>query len=98
MVLIKSQREIKGKVEIEKRYYISSLPSEAKPLVSFIREHWGVENRLHWVLDVVFREDDSRIRKGHGAENMAVIRHMAINLIKQDKSSKHSIKKMRYSR
>lgn len=96
LILIKSKREIKGKVETESRYYISSLSAEAKPLATFIRQHWGVENRLHWVLDVVFREDDSRIRKGHGAENMAVIRHMAINLIKQDKSSKFSIKKMRY--
>lgn len=96
LVLIESKREIKNQTQTEQRYYISSLPPKAQLLGPYIRQHWGVENRLHWVLDVVFREDDSRIRKDHGPENVAVMRHMAINLIKQERSNKFSIKKKRY--
>ena len=61
-----------------------------------VRGHWGIENQLHWVLDVVFREDDSRVRSGNSAENFAVLRHIALNLLRSEKSSKRSIKNKRF--
>ena len=79
----------------ERRYYISSLEADAKELNRVIRSHWSIENSLHWVLDIAFREDESRIRKDHGPENMATLRHIALNLLKQDKSIKEGIKSKR---
>lgn len=96
LVLIESRREINDQIQMEQRYYINYLPMKANLLMTSIRQHWGIENRLHWVLDVVFREDDSRIRKDYGAENFAVVRHIALNLLKQEHSNKFSIKKKRY--
>ena len=75
-----------SKTTSEQRYYISSLPCDAQRVARSIRSHWSVENNLHWVLDVVFREDDSRIRKGHAAENMAMLRRLTLSLLKQEKS------------
>lgn len=60
-----------------------------------MRSHWGIENQLHWVLDVAFQEDDSRIRKDHAPENLALIRHVAVNLLRQDTSAKSGIKAKR---
>ena len=80
---------------LEKRYYISSLESDAKKFGNAVRKHWNVES-FHWILDVNFREDYSRARKDYEAENMAVARHMAINLLKRDKTSNLSIDKKRY--
>ena len=74
------------KTTTERRYYIGSLPCDAQRIAHSIRSHWSVENNLHWVLDVVFGEDDSRIRKGHAAENMAMLRRFTLSLLKQDKS------------
>jgi predicted transposase YbfD/YdcC len=74
------------KTTTERRYYIGSLPCDAQRTARSIRSHWSVENNLHWVLDVVFGEDDSRIRKGHAAENMAMLRRFTLSLIKQDQS------------
>ena len=74
------------KTTSEQRYYISSLPCDAKRLARAVRSHWSVENNLHWVLDVVFGEDDSRIRKGHAAENMAMLRRFTLSLLKQHQS------------
>ena len=65
-------------------YYITSLPANAASLAKAIRSHWGIENSLHWVLDVTFKEDQSRIRMGHGPENMALLRRLCVNLIKRD--------------
>jgi predicted transposase YbfD/YdcC len=92
VTLIESIREINGKSTFESRYYLSSLIADAECIGKAIRGHWGIENSLHWVLDVVFNEDKARNRKGHSAANMAIIRHMAINLIKNEKSSKASVR------
>ncbi len=67
-----------GQVSVETRYYISSLESDAQWFLQAIRSHWGIENRVHWVLDVSFREDESRVRTGNAPENLAIVRHMAL--------------------
>ena len=89
---VNSQRQVNGKTAIETRYYISSIASDAKKILHAARSHWGVENSLHWVLDVAMGEDVSRIRKGHAAENMATLRRIALNLLKQERSLKRGIK------
>lgn len=83
-----------GKDTSEVRYYVSSLAPDAQRLGHAIRGHWGIENSLHWVLDVTFDEDQSRIRKDHGPANFALLRRIAVNLIQQD-TSKGSIRKKR---
>lgn len=91
IVMIKSERQIGKKRQNRTGYFISSLANDAERILSVKRSHWGIENSLHWVLDVAFREDDSRIRLGFASENMATLRHMAVNLLKQDKSVKGGI-------
>ena len=95
LIRLDSIRDHQGTVSTESRYYLSSLPAHAEQLLSVIRSHWGIENRLHWVLDVTFREDDCRIRTGHGPENLTVLRHFALNLLKQEKSAKKSVRAKR---
>ena len=90
-----AMRVVNGNPTIETRYFISSLPNNAELLAESIRQHWGVENSLHWILDVAFREDDSRIRKDFAPQNFAVLRHIAGNLLQQDKSSKTGVKNKR---
>lgn len=92
LVCVESTRILKGQASIEKRYYLSSLACNAKQAAYAIRSHWSVENNLHWVLDMSFREDESRIRKGNGQANWVTLRHIALNLLKLDKSIKASIK------
>ncbi|MGA0164612.1 MAG: ISAs1 family transposase [Bdellovibrionota bacterium] len=77
-------RGIGEEASSQKHYYISSLEEGAQAMSRYIRNHWGIENKAHWVLDVVFREDDSRIRTRHAAENMAILRHVSMNLIRKD--------------
>jgi predicted transposase YbfD/YdcC len=91
VVKVESRAELSDRCRQETRYYISSALLNAEQAADAVRGHWGIENRLHWVLDVVFNEDQSRLRKGHGAKNMAVVRHFAINLVRAAKD-KHSIK------
>lgn len=93
--MVTSTREIGDKKSTESRYYISSLPPVATSLAKAIRGHWGIENSLHWVLDVEFDEDRSRVRLGEAPENLAVVRHVAINLLKREKSMKGSTGKKR---
>lgn len=81
-----------GKTEHKTRYYITSLPPDAARLNSAIRQHWGIENKLHWVLDVGFGEDLSRKRAGHAAQNFSRITRIALSLLKQGKSSKRGVK------
>jgi predicted transposase YbfD/YdcC len=76
----------------ETRYFISSLAGNAKELMRVVRKHWAVENSLHWVLDVAFREDQCQIRKDNGAENFAMLRHIAVNLLKREKTAKVGVK------
>jgi predicted transposase YbfD/YdcC len=88
-----SKREVMGSTPTEeRRYYLSSLEADAESIGKAIRAHWGIENGLHWVLDVNFREDYARNRKWHSAENMAILRHMAVNLVKKERSSKTSFR------
>jgi len=82
--MICSRRVLEGREESEVRYFISSRECDAEALSHAARSHWGIENSLHWVLDVTFREDDSRIRKGFGAQNMAALRRIAVSLLKRE--------------
>lgn len=93
--MVESFRDVDGKVSFDRRYYISSLDGSAQVFGDSVRSHWGIENSLHWILDIAFREDESRIRKGFGPENFAAIRHIALNLLKENKSFKGSIKSKR---
>ena len=86
VVLIESTRRAGAAVATEARHYLSSLPPDAALLARTIRGHWGIENRLHWVLDVAFREDHCRVRDGHAPENLAILRHFALNLLRHDRS------------
>ena len=85
---VESQRKVGDTSSCEKRYYLMSLPLDAQRFANAVRGHWGIENQLHWRLDVAFREDQSRTTAGHSGENLAVIRHIAINLLSQEKSAK----------
>jgi predicted transposase YbfD/YdcC len=96
IAMIVSEREEGATKTIKARYFISSLENDAEKLLWAKRSHWGIENELHWCLDIAFREDDCRVRKGNGAENLAIVRHMAINLLKQEKSVKVGIKAKRH--
>ncbi len=92
---IEDERRIDSQITRARRYYLSSLPAAAARLAAAVRGHWGIENRLHWVLDVAFREDECRVRTGHAPANFAVLRHIALNLLRQEPSPKVGIKAKR---
>ena len=83
--MVESERHSGGRVSFEQRYFITSL-GDVKLFQQAVRSHWGIENKLHWRLDVTFREDERRIRRGNGPHNIGVIRHMAMNLLKREKT------------
>ena len=89
-------RKINGKISQEKRFYISSCKEKNEKIQRAIRRHWGIENSLHWVLDVTFREDDSRIRCNHSPANFNTLRQFALNLLKRH-PDRRSIKRKRLS-
>ena len=87
---VRLARRIGPDVSVEWRYYIASCKTSAAQLLRHKRSHWRIENSLHWVLDIAFREDESRLRKGHGAQNFATqsVRYIALNLLKQETTCK----------
>jgi predicted transposase YbfD/YdcC len=95
LVKIVSERRLPDRTTRETRYFITSLPPDAHHLLDVARTHWHIENRLHWVLDIAFREDENRVRKDHGPQNLAVLRHLALNLLKHETSLKVGIKAKR---
>jgi predicted transposase YbfD/YdcC len=92
IAMVQAERQLGEDTTTTRRYFISSLERDAEQLLHAVRSHWGIENKVHWVLDIAFREDDSRIRKGNGAENFAVLRHIALNLLRREKTVKRSLK------
>ena len=95
IAMVESYRQVGDETTHEVRYYISSLAPEAKPLAEAIRSHWSIENPLHWVLDVAFREDECRIRNGHAPENFTLLRHLALSALNQESTAKVGIKNKR---
>jgi predicted transposase YbfD/YdcC len=96
VVCIESTRRIGDLTSTEARHYLSSLPADAAHLQQAIRSHWGVENRLHWVLDLAFHEDSSRVRADHAPENLAIVRHIALNLLRGDPNRRVGLKNSRF--
>jgi len=90
--VVESIREINGKQTVERRYYLASIPLGVALFARAVRSHWGVENKVHWIMDVCFREDQSRARTGYAAENLATLRRLALNMLKREKSKKRGIK------
>jgi predicted transposase YbfD/YdcC len=95
--MTEATRIIGDEISVKRKYYICSIMPDAKIFAGASRQHWGIENKLHWVLDVAFNEDKSRIRTGHAPENLATIKHVALGMLKQETSSKKSIARKRYS-
>ena len=96
VVCIESTRRIGDAVSTEARHYLSSLPADAALLQRVIRSHWGIEHRLHWVLDLAFHADSSRVRTDHAPENLAIIRHLALNLLRRDPTRRLGLKNSRF--
>lgn len=95
VVRVRAERYVGEEHSIEERYFIGSSATPATEALQATRAHWQVENSLHWVLDIAFREDESRIRKGYGAQNFAILRHIALNALKQENTAKVGIKNKR---
>ena len=95
LAMVEAIREINGVSSTERRYYISSLQVDAKRMGEVVRGHWGVENGLHWTLDVAYGEEQARMREGNSAENFSILRRITLNLLKPDKTVKVGIKNKR---
>lgn len=96
LILVEATREIKDQSTTEPRYYLSSLAPNAERAADAVRGHWGIENSLHWILDVVFGEDDSRVRIGNAPENLALVRKITYNLLQQEQTLKRGVKTKRF--
>ncbi|MFH2063946.1 MAG: ISAs1 family transposase [Pseudomonadota bacterium] len=92
---VQRERHVGDKVSIETSYYISSLEQDVRKIARAIRGHWQIENSLHWVLDMIFDEDRCRVRKDHAPANMAILRHIVLNMVRQEKTFKGSIQTKR---
>lgn len=95
LACVRSERTSAGETTTETRFYLSSVVSDAERLAKAIRSHWGIENQVHWVLDVVFADDASRVRIDHSAHNLAIIRHIVLNMLRQEPSLKTSLRQKR---
>jgi predicted transposase YbfD/YdcC len=95
LVKVVAERRWPDKVEHDTRFFISSLQADPKQLLAIVRAHWQIENKLHWVLDIAFRQDENRVRKDNAPNNLAVLQHIALNLLKQDTSLKVGLKAKR---
>ncbi len=91
IVMIEEIREFGEKITKDRRFFLTSLPADAKLISSSIRAHWGIESTLHWTLDMTFREDESRVRTGNAAENMAVVRHISLNMLQNARKTEKDI-------
>jgi len=89
--VVEAVREVRGEVSVERRYYLSSLGRDVERLARAVRGHWGIENQVHWVLDVQFGEDASRVRRGHAPENLATTRRLALNLLCREQTHRRGI-------
>lgn len=85
IAMLEETRDINGKISCERRFFISSLPANARQIATAVRAHWAIENTLHWTLDLVFNEDHSTVRKGHAPQNMAIVRHVVLNMLNNAK-------------
>ena len=90
--MVAATRQIGGQISTERRYFLSSLPTQANRFARAVRTHWGIENSLHWILDVALSEDQCRVRKGYAAQNLAALRGMSLNLLKNDSQKKQGIR------
>jgi predicted transposase YbfD/YdcC len=91
VVMVRATRRLPERTTTEVRYYLSSLTGSARQIARAIRAHWGIENAVHWVLDLAFREDENRVRAGHAARNLSVLRHLALNLLRQERTKRVGI-------
>jgi predicted transposase YbfD/YdcC len=96
LIMVRAERRLGEQVSDERRYFISSRADPAERQLAVIRSHWGIENELHWCLDVAFGEDGSRIRKGDGAQNFSFLRRLALTLLKREKTAKGGLKVKRH--
>jgi predicted transposase YbfD/YdcC len=92
LVMVRSERQIDNDISSQTRFFISSLLPDAEQHLQFIRSHWEIENKLHWVLDMSFREDENRVRQGNATENLAIMRQLSLNLLKRETTAKCGIR------
>lgn len=95
LVKVRAERQVDGERSVETRYFIASTALDAEQMLASVRAHWGIESSAHWILDVAFREDHSRVRTGYAAQNLAVLRQMALNLLKAETTETVGIKNKR---
>ncbi len=86
-MLVRAERRLGEKISVERRYYLSSLARPAADIGTAVHAHWGIENSVHWVLDLAFRQDEGRARIRYAARNLTTLHHLALNLLRQEKTS-----------